>query len=104
MIENRIVGVFLSYQGVSEVIDEITGEINYFNEYQIRGFYHSKSRKTTQEIIEKIETPQTYEIWEKNFLLENKLREKKEQERGTAVIKQYMKSQNNMNDDADFPF
>ena len=104
MIENRTVGVFLSYQGVNEVIDEITGEINYFNEYQIRGFYHSKSRKTTQEIIEKIEAPQTYEIWEKNFLLENKLREKKEQERGTAVIKQYMKSQNSINDDADFPF
>ena len=32
MIENRKIGVFLSYMGVNEVVNEETGEIGYYNE------------------------------------------------------------------------
>ena len=78
MLQNRKIGVFLSYLGMNEVIDTFTGEINYFNEYQLRGFYNTKTGRTTQEILDKIETAETFEIWKKNFINENKIREQKE--------------------------
>lgn len=98
MLENRTIGVFLSYLGTKEKIDETTGEINYFENYIVKGFYHSKSKKTTQEIIEKVEVPETFEKFEKTFNLENKNREKREkEERKTDRI------QNTMEDEY-FPF
>ena len=107
MIENRKIGVFLSYMGVNEVVNEETGEIGYYNEYQLRGFYNTKTGKTTQEIVEKIETAETYEIWKNNFINENKVREKRESERGPAVIGQYVRGGDGNNpgmQEDDFPF
>lgn len=103
MLQNRKIGVFLSYLGMNEVTDTETGEMSYFNEYQLRGFYNTKTNKTTQEIIDKIEMPETFEIWKKNFINENKIREKRELEKGTNVIGHYERNKTE-NTEEDFPF
>ena len=103
MLENRKIGTFLSYLGVNEVVDENTGEINYFNEYRIRGFYNTKTKKTTQEILDRSEESKTFELWEKNFIVENKIREKREEEKGTAVLNNFNKT-GVIDDDENFPF
>ena len=104
MLQNRKIGVFLSYLGMNEVIDASTGEINYFNEYQLRGFYNTKTGRTTQEILDKIENAETFEIWRKNFINENKIREKREMEKGTNIINSHIKNKTENLDEDDFPF
>lgn len=104
MLQNRKIGVFLSYLGMNEVIDTFTGEINYFNEYQLRGFYNTKTGRTTQEILDKIETAETFEIWKKNFINENKIREQKELEKGTSIIRSHIKNKIENSNEEDFPF
>lgn len=104
MLQNRKIGVFLSYLGMNEVIDTSTGEINYFNEYQLRGFYNTKTGRTTQEILDKIENAETFEIWQKNFINENKIREKREMEKGTNIINSHIKNKTENLDEDDFPF
>ena len=104
MLQNRKIGVFLSYLGMNEVIDTFTGEINYFNEYQLRGFYNTKTGRITQEILDKIETAETFEIWKKNFINENKIREQKELEKGTSIIRSHIKNKIENSNEEDFPF
>ena len=104
MLQNRKIGVFLSYLGMNEVIDTSTGEINYFNEYQLRGFYNTKTGRTTQEILDKIENAETFEIWRKNFINENKIREKREMEKETNIINSHIKNKTENLDEDDFPF
>lgn len=104
MLQNRKIGVFLSYLGMNEIIDTLTGEINYFNEYQLRGFYNTKTGRTTQEILDKIENAETFEIWRKNFINENKIREKREMEKGTNIINSHIKNKTENLDEDDFPF
>ena len=104
MLQNRKIGVFLSYLGMNEVIDASTGEINYFNEYQLRGFYNTKTGRTTQEILDKIENAETFEIWRKNFINENKIREKREMEKETNIINSHIKNKTENLDEDDFPF
>ena len=104
MLQNRKIGVFLSYLGMNEVIDTSTGEINYFNEYQLRGFYNTKTGRTTQEILDKIENAETFEIWRKNFINENKIREKREIKKGTNIINSHIKNKTENLDEDDFPF
>ena len=104
MLQNRKIGVFLSYLGMNEIIDTSTGEINYFNEYQLRGFYNTKTGRTTQEILDKIENAKTFEIWHKNFINENKIREKREMEKGTNIINSHIKNKTENLDEDDFPF
>ena len=104
MLQNRKIGVFLSYLGMNEIIDTSTGEINYFNEYQLRGFYNTKTGRTTQEILDRIENPETFKIWQKNFINENKIREKREMEKGTNIINSHIKNKTENLDEDDFPF
>ncbi len=104
MLQNRKIGVFLSFLGMNEVVNTSTGEINYFNEYQLRGFYNTKTGKTTQEIIDKVENAETFEIWKKNFINENKMREKRELENGTNIINSHIKNETENQDEEDFPF
>ena len=104
MLQNRKIGVFLSFLGMNEVVNTSTGEINYFNEYQLRGFYNTKTGKTTQEIIDKVENAETFEIWKKNFINENKIREKRELENGTNIINSHIKNEAENQDEEDFPF
>ena len=104
MLQNRKIGVFLSYLGMNEVVNTSTGEVDYFNEYRIRGFYNTKTGKTTQEILDKVENPITFELWQKNFINENKIREKRELENGTNIINSHIKSEIENQEDEGFPF
>ena len=104
MLQNRKIGVFLSYLGLNEVVNTSTGEVDYFNEYRIRGFYNTKTGKTTQEILDKVENPITFELWQKNFINENKIREKRELENGTNIINSHIKSEIENQEDEEFPF
>lgn len=104
MLENRTIGIFLSYLGVNEIVNIDTGEIKYFNEYQLKGFYNTKSNRTTQEIIEKEES-KTFEIWRQYFENENRMRERREKETGTAIIKHIEReSSEGIQQEDDFPF
>lgn len=104
MLQNRKIGVFLSYLGLNEVVNTSTGEVDCFNEYRIRGFYNTKTGKTTQEILDKVENPITFELWQKNFINENKIREKRELENGTNIINSHIKSEIENQEDEEFPF
>lgn len=105
MLENRKIGIFLSYLGVNETVNIDTGEIKYFNEYQLKGFYNTKSNRTTQEIVEKEEEPKTFEIWRQYFENENRMRERREKETGTAIIKHIEReSSEGIQQEDDFPF
>ncbi len=104
MLQNRKIGVFLSYLGLNEVVNTSTGEVDCFNEYRIRGFYNTKTGKTTQEILDKVENPITFELWQKNFINENKIREKRELENGTNIINSHIKSEIENQEDEGFPF
>lgn len=104
ILQNRKIGVFLSYLGLNEVVNTSTEEVDCFNEYRIRGFYNTKTGKTTQEILDKVENPITFELWQKNFINENKIREKRELENRTNIINIHIKSEIENQEDEGFPF
>lgn len=104
ILQNRKIGVFLSYLGLNEVVNTSTEEVDCFNEYRIRGFYNTKTGKTTQEILDKVENSITFELWQKNFINENKIREKRELENRTNIINSHIKSEIENQEDEGFPF
>ena len=108
MLENKKIGIFLTYKGVSEELNLKTGEIKERETYWLNGFYDAETGRSVKEIMENSKELKAYELWEKNFEIENRIREKKEQEKGTKIIGRYeikgTEGKKIMEDEDDFPF
>ena len=107
ILEGKIIGLFLTYEGLEKYIGSDDKEYEKAN-YNLRGFFDSRSKRTIKEINDNAVCTM-FDTWTRNFEKENSIREKKEDEK-----KKYHESNdnfkeniNNVSEDTDddgFPF
>ena len=79
VLENKEIGIFLSFKGMRTYTGTDGNEYE-DTEYNFRGFFHTITGKTAKE-TKSISEPIMYNTWKTNFDTENRLREKKENEK-----------------------
>ena len=108
VLENKEIGIFLSFKGMRTYTGTDGNEYE-DTEYNFRGFYNPVTFRTAKETKDNVNGTMI-DTWTKNFETENRIREKKEQEKS-----EYKKQndefteniQNSENEDPlldDFPF
>jgi hydroxymethylpyrimidine pyrophosphatase-like HAD family hydrolase len=106
VLENKIVGVFLTYEGMKTATG--TDGKEYENaQYNLRGFFDPATRRTIKEINDNVACSM-FQKWEHNFEKENSIRERKEEEaQHYSKTKYGTETESNAEDtidDDDFPF
>lgn len=100
--ENKKIGLFLLYRGVREVVNNETGEVKHFDDYDVKGFFDIETLLTTAELTGELGLEDSvYNIWKRNFEVINKINEKKETEKEDTVVEN-IKDETEV--DENFPF